>query len=531
MPKPAAKSTKPTRNENDARLRARATFLLANLGYDPRERMSFRATTMAFTAPLVGSTLAADPAAALAMINASAYVKEPQTEEGIYIHTVEAASTRYIADRFAFLSPRTVANIAADCQHGISFMTRHAVGGAFEGPGENGYGRTFAGQFEQRPDVTRALAQFYMLRSFAPNGANAPSTDDLHRGLMGGTLFDFSTGLTRGGLDLRTCDVCHNEIFSLQCSHCPGTVFGMSDEEIALQAARGVPEGKATFTFDDWHAGELSLVFNGAIPNAGTSFSTGLGPQGQLATGNEGACSCCASDSDCGCSSRDERMGGSNCSCDSSCTQCSGNGCDGSTDMAASHQEEPMFTKELKLSLGLAESATDAEVTAKILANAGQITTLAAHNETLVKAQRDAADAAFSAKWTEKLGADTVASLLGLTNREDVATNFAARLDASAATQQAPAIGNPLLGTGLAAAPNMTRTNTPSPESETFRRAIGKFKTAEEVAKFASIGPIEAMEKWLSTSGTPVTLVREPFHENFERQTKDNRMAMLGLNR
>lgn len=496
--------------------------------------MAFRAVTSVFNTSVAGSSLAADPAAALAMINASPYVKEQLAEDGVYVHTIEAASTRYMADRFAFLSGKTVSNIADDCRRGISFMTKHAVGGAFAGPGENPYGRTFAGQYEQRADVTRALAQFYMLRAHSPNGASSPSTDDLHRGLVGGTLFDFSVGLTRGGLDLRTCDVCSNEIFSLQCSHCPGTLIGMSDAEIAAQVARGVPEGKASFTFDDWHSGEVSLVFNGAIPFAGTSFAAGRGAAAkpakiQLAASDEPAeCACCADDSiECGCASKDESADGA-CSCDSSCNGCSDNGCDGSTDMAT-HQEEGMaFTTEQKLKLGLAATATDDQVIEKINATAAQNATLATQNETLLATQKTAGDTAFSAKWTEKLGAETVTSLLALPNREDVATAFAAKLDAKAAgetVKEPPPMGDPLKGAALAAAPATEKSTGATAESEFVREGLGNFATNAEVEKYALTSPLKALAgvlglPKLSTSGA---------HQVEDKNVIENRRQMFGI--
>lgn len=481
---------------NAAALERRAQFLVSHLGFDPRESMTFRAGAPVATVSLDG-TLAADPATALKMINASPYVREPLTVDAIYVHPGEVASTRYIADRFAFLSARTVANIADDCRRGIAFMTRHNTGGAFEGPGENPYGRTFAGTVEKVGGITRAVAQFYMLRAHSPNGPNAASTDDVHRSLIGGTLFDFSTGLTRGGLDLRTCDICGNEIFSLACGHCPGSIMGMTAEEIAAQAARGVPDGKATFTFDDWHSGEISGVYNGAIPFSGTAFAAGRQRVLPLTlatdTESEGECSCCSDDSiDCGCSTKDQNAAGE-CACHADCPDCKSQDCSGSTDMSA--QEEPMYTPARKLQLGLAATATDAEVDAAIDAKLAHAATLSTDNASLLAEKKTAADAAFTAAWTEKLGADTVASLMALPNRDDLAKNFASKLATMTAAPPAPAapppIGNPLAGAGLAAAPPAASVGTK--ESEDVRKGLGTFASNAEVEKYALTSPLKAL--------------------------------------
>lgn len=526
------------RPNNTAAMAKRTDFLLSRMGYDPRESVSFRVMSSGIALPSANPSLAADPTAALAMINASPRVSKPLTSEGVHLHAVESSNTSYIADRFAFLSLSTIANMAADSKDGISFMTRHATPGMFH-PGENPYGRTFAGLFEQSGDFARSVTQFYMLKGATPNGAGAASTDDLHDGMVGGTLFDFSPGLKRGAASKKLCDVCGEEIFSLKCSHCPGTVYGMTDVEIEKQAARGIPDGLATFTFVDWRGGELSLVCDGAIDGVGTTFSSTrvrkMGTEVNIevnvnAEDEDDECPCCANDAVlCACPSKDAEAAGE-CACDSNCTGCVNANCGGLDAAMSSHQEEPMFTPELKASLGLAASATDAEVTAKIQDNATKLATTSAENDSLKLAQKTKADADFAAAWSEKLGAETFAQIKDLPNRDALATAFAAQLAAAAKPGDPvkPPIGDLLKGAGSGAAPVTLQTKTPTEESEIFRRALGKFKTAEEVAKFAMIGPIEAMEKWLSTSGTPVTLSREPLHENFERQTIANRKAMLG---
>ena len=189
-----------------------------------------------------------------------------------------------------------------------------------------------------------------------------------------------------------------------------------------------------------------------------------------------------------------------------------------------------MFTPELKASLGLAASATDAEVTAKIQDNATKLATLGSENESLKLAQKTKADADFAAAWSEKLGAETFAQIKDLPNRDALAAAFAAQLAAAAKPgEPKPPIGDPMKGTAMAAAPATEQPKAETDESRIFRTALGKFKSADELVKFALIDPITAIEKWLSTSGTTVTLTREPLHENFARQTIEHRKQMLGL--
>lgn len=243
--------------------------LIERLGYDPAEAFLFHmGVPPAKTVPV-----ASDMERALAIINGSPYVKTKLGAEDVYIHTIEAASSRYIADRFMFLGISTLQNLAADATAGIAFMTRHAHGG-FAGDGENPYGRTFAGQLEQLDSVSRVLIQLYMLADHTPNGQAAASTTDLHRGMMGGTLFDASIGLKQGGQ--RVCDICLNDLFSLNCSHFPGTAENMTPAEVAAQITRGIPSGAATYTVNDAHVTEVSLVYDGAVPNAGTGLSSSV---------------------------------------------------------------------------------------------------------------------------------------------------------------------------------------------------------------------------------------------------------------
>lgn len=200
--------------------------------------------------------------------------------DDVYIHYLEAASGAFIADRGMFLSESTLRNIAQDAATGIAFMNSHADG-ALSHPAELPMGKTFAGRHEQLRDGTlRTRLAFYMLRGVQPNGAQGPSTDDLHRMIVGGTATDVSVGLHGGD---RICDVCGNNLADSDlCTHSPGTHHNLTADQRKAQEARGVPKGRASYTLDDAHMHEVSAVYDGAVPGAGFRKTLALARRHQL---------------------------------------------------------------------------------------------------------------------------------------------------------------------------------------------------------------------------------------------------------
>ena len=220
--------------------------------------------------------LPADINQALAKINAG--LETALAEEEIYVHNLEGASTSYISDRYMFLHKSTLNNIVdyAANKGGFAFMNSHRTG-RLSSASELPFGRAFAGQISSRATdsggrVKTALLSIYMLRGMAPNGANGPTTDTLSKSIKGGTIFDVSMGLS-GGQTI--CDVCGNDLYGTDeegrfvCKHYPGTHRKMSPEQIQTQADRGVPGGIATYSLVDATPGEVSAVYDGAIPGAG----------------------------------------------------------------------------------------------------------------------------------------------------------------------------------------------------------------------------------------------------------------------
>jgi hypothetical protein len=210
---------------------------------------------------------------ALERINASLDPDAPTlTAEDVYILYAEAANNNFIEDRYWFLDATTLRNIARSAAAGVAFMNSHRTGGLSH-QSELPFGKTFAGRYEEykaegdaaRP-VQRAVVGIYMVRGIKPNGDGGPSTDDLYRMVTSGTLFDVSVGLGGGSV---VCDVCSRDADSSECNHMPGTTRNMNSDQQAAQRARGVKGGKASYTLVDAYLGEVSAVYDGAVPGAG----------------------------------------------------------------------------------------------------------------------------------------------------------------------------------------------------------------------------------------------------------------------
>jgi len=196
----------------------------------------------------------------------------------VYIHWIEAASSRFIADRYAFLSESTLRNIAAAANAGVAFMNSHATGSLSGPPAQLPFGRTFYGAFEPGKDggPSRTIVGLYMLAGEKPNGDAGPSTDALDAAIRARTIFDVSVGL--GGGDV-LCGVCGQNWSDLEdapaadaadmCDHYPGTRHGMTKEQIAAALAAGVTKGRASYIIDNATFSEVSAVYDGAVPGAG----------------------------------------------------------------------------------------------------------------------------------------------------------------------------------------------------------------------------------------------------------------------
>jgi hypothetical protein len=189
--------------------------------------------------------------------------------DDVYIHYMEAGNNNYIAKYGMFLDATTLRNVADRGERGMAFMNSHRTGG-LSMPADHPFGYTFSGRYEELEHDgaihRRALLGVYMLKGHYPNGRTQPSTDDIHRAVDARTLRDVSLGIN-GGQSI--CDVCARSLGDKDCPHVPGSVKGMSPEQMQAQEARGVPGGKASYTVVDGQPYEVSAVFKGAVPGAG----------------------------------------------------------------------------------------------------------------------------------------------------------------------------------------------------------------------------------------------------------------------
>lgn len=223
-----------------------------------------------------------DMEGALRLINEGIPENAPRlSADDVYIHYLEAASNNFIGDRFAFLSESTLRNIAEDASRGFAFMNSHRTGSVSQ-PSELPFGKTFAGQYQAGMDSQgrkrkRAVVGVYMLRGIKPNGENGPTTDDLDLMIRGGQVADVSVGLSKGE---KICNVCSGVLS--ECPHVPGTRRAMTDEQVTAQTANNIPGGKASYTIENARCGEVSAVFDGAVPGAGVKKVMAFKQAGKL---------------------------------------------------------------------------------------------------------------------------------------------------------------------------------------------------------------------------------------------------------
>lgn len=215
-----------------------------------------------------------DPDEALSLINKLLpNGAAPLTMDDIYLLPMESANSSFVGDRYMFLGSSTLKNVSRDAEAGFAFMNSHRTG-AMSTPSELPLGRTYAGRYERypaegkNPAFERVVLGVYMLKGVYPNGQSGPSTDTIYQMVKGGTLFDVSMGINGG---TRICDICGHELRSDECNHMPGTSHNVNKEQAAIQTARGVRKGRASYTLEDGHGGEVSGVYDGAVPGAGFS--------------------------------------------------------------------------------------------------------------------------------------------------------------------------------------------------------------------------------------------------------------------
>ena len=209
--------------------------------------------------------------AILAAINARRVGSEELTAEQVWFRYMEACNDNFVSDRYLFLDGSTLKNVARDAEAGFAFMNSHRTGGMSHQT-ELPFGWTFAGRYEETEGRKRCILGVYMLRGVKPNGEQGPSTDDLAAMIDAGTTPDVSVGLYGG---TAICDVCGEDLHAMSehgdwlCPHVPGTTYSMTAAQQKAQKGRGVPDGCCSYSLVDARCGEVSSVYDGAVPGAG----------------------------------------------------------------------------------------------------------------------------------------------------------------------------------------------------------------------------------------------------------------------
>lgn len=235
-------------------------------------------------------SLPATAEAALERINANLPQGAPAlTSDDVFLHVLEAGNNNLVADRWCFLHQSTLKNVAREAGEFRSLMNSHATG-SMCAPAQLPYGVTYAGRYEEDGGAERAFVAAYMLARFynaatgeydlvRPNGAQGPSTAELNAMILAGVQRDVSLGLHPGEDGETLCDICNLDLWGTKgdwgeplsggCPHYAGTDAAMTPEQIKAQKARGVTTGYATYSLVNFHMGEVSSVYDGAVPGAG----------------------------------------------------------------------------------------------------------------------------------------------------------------------------------------------------------------------------------------------------------------------
>ena len=224
-------------------------------------------------------------AAALEAINRRCLSGRTLAADDVWWRYMEAANSSFIDDRYMFLDASTLKNIAKDAEAGFAFMNSHRTG-SMSHPTELPFGWTFAGRYEETDGQHRTLLGVYMVltndkgEDIRPNGDSGPSSRDLAAMIDAGSTPDVSVGL-RGGSAI--CDVCGEPIDYYgdgECEHYPGTTYGMTTAQQKAQKDRGVPDGCCSYSLVNARCGEVSSVYDGAVPGAGFRKALSLCRQG-----------------------------------------------------------------------------------------------------------------------------------------------------------------------------------------------------------------------------------------------------------
>lgn len=210
---------------------------------------------------------------ALAVINAR-FAQTPLTAEEVYLLPPAEMSNQNLDSYFTRMAESSLRNYLQDGLGGVPLMNSHRK--MLPAP-ELPIGKSYDAVLEETQGGLRLVEYFYMLRGLELNGHK---TNDLIRGIEGGTISDVSIGFGGGWYK---CGLCGRELVSGWARF-----FGDVDEEKVCEHVPGIKyDGKVAFAWvEDAHQGEGSLVYAGATPGAVLRKARWAAATGRLSQGD-----------------------------------------------------------------------------------------------------------------------------------------------------------------------------------------------------------------------------------------------------
>ena len=210
---------------------------------------------------------------ALAVINAR-FAQTPLTAEEVYLLPPAEMSNQNLDCYFTRMAESSLRNYLQDGLGGVPLMNSHRK--MLPAP-ELPIGKSYDAVLEETQGGLRLVEYFYMLRGLELNGHK---TNDLIRGIEGGTISDVSIGFGRGWYK---CGLCGKELVSGWARF-----FGDVDEEKVCEHVPGIKyDGKVAFAWvEDAHQGEGSLVYSGGTPGAVLRKARWAAATGRLTRGD-----------------------------------------------------------------------------------------------------------------------------------------------------------------------------------------------------------------------------------------------------
>ena len=176
----------------------------------------------------------------LALINAT--TAKPFRAEAVFVFSC-VMSTGELDDHCTRMGVSSLRNYGTDARRGRPYLVNHRTD-------EGIFGYTYDGHYEEVQNQARAAV--FIPRGRMPAGKDGRSSNQEIADLMAGMRREVSVRFG-GPLTECRCDLCGNDVFSLECMHLPGMRFD------------GV---LATATVENAQLAEVSGVWSGSNPSA-----------------------------------------------------------------------------------------------------------------------------------------------------------------------------------------------------------------------------------------------------------------------